>query len=262
MGLLDLFAVASIPVLKVLIMTSVGSLLATDHVNILGEDARKNLNNVSYFVIYELLHVTMILTSLLPLLLFILSVPFQLIITYTLQTITNNLLYFLFLKLPEAFYHLLILYSIFSGNYSNPPLPLSVFLVPSKFCWTIWVSYFSISLLPCILLNLGPKTVLYYQRIYNFVLDILLIIHRFWFRSDSWFCFLYTLCIYQVCKTHFFYLSFISHAFIKTLLSYFAYILCVNICFNSTEFWSFIHFQVKFDQQFEHGDLDLLSWNL
>lgn len=103
MGLLDLFAVASIPVLKVLIMTSVGSLLATDHVNILGEDARKNLNNVSYFVIYELLHVTMFLTSLLPLLLFILSVPFQLIITYTLQTITNNVALFSLFKATWSF---------------------------------------------------------------------------------------------------------------------------------------------------------------
>ncbi|XXG46324.1 hypothetical protein AAC387_Pa02g1194 [Persea americana] len=50
MGILDLLIVSSVSVLKVLIMTSVGSLLATDHVNILGEDARKHLNNVVYFI--------------------------------------------------------------------------------------------------------------------------------------------------------------------------------------------------------------------
>ena len=47
MGLLDLFSAASIPVLKVLLVTALGSYLALDRVNILGEDARKHLNSVS-----------------------------------------------------------------------------------------------------------------------------------------------------------------------------------------------------------------------
>lgn len=46
MGLLDLFIAASIPVLKVLLVTALGSYLALDQVNLLGEDARKHLNNV------------------------------------------------------------------------------------------------------------------------------------------------------------------------------------------------------------------------
>ncbi|GMH06625.1 hypothetical protein Nepgr_008465 [Nepenthes gracilis] len=50
MGLLDLFLVASIPVLKVLLITALGSFLASDHVDILGESARKHLNNVVFFV--------------------------------------------------------------------------------------------------------------------------------------------------------------------------------------------------------------------
>ncbi|XP_077215877.1 protein PIN-LIKES 1-like isoform X2 [Tasmannia lanceolata] len=50
MGLLDLFIAASIPVLKVLIVTGVGSFLATSRVDILGEDARKHLNNVVFYV--------------------------------------------------------------------------------------------------------------------------------------------------------------------------------------------------------------------
>lgn len=49
MGLLELFITASIPVLKVLLITALGSYLALDGVDILGEDARKHLNTVSFF---------------------------------------------------------------------------------------------------------------------------------------------------------------------------------------------------------------------
>ncbi|KAL5707335.1 hypothetical protein ACHQM5_025394 [Ranunculus cassubicifolius] len=50
MGLVDLFVVSCIPVLKLLIVSAVGSLLAIDQVNILGDDARKYLNNVVFYV--------------------------------------------------------------------------------------------------------------------------------------------------------------------------------------------------------------------
>ncbi|WJZ86544.1 hypothetical protein VitviT2T_005991 [Vitis vinifera] len=50
MGLLDLFVAALVPVLKVLLLTAVGSLLAIDRIGILGEDARKHLNSVVFFV--------------------------------------------------------------------------------------------------------------------------------------------------------------------------------------------------------------------
>ncbi|XP_019054889.1 PREDICTED: protein PIN-LIKES 3-like isoform X3 [Nelumbo nucifera] len=50
MGLLDLFITASMPVLKVLLVTLIGSLLALDQIDILGEDARKHLNQIVYFV--------------------------------------------------------------------------------------------------------------------------------------------------------------------------------------------------------------------
>lgn len=51
MGLKDLFIAASIPVLKLLIVTGVGSFIATGRVDILGEAARKHLNNVSVCVL-------------------------------------------------------------------------------------------------------------------------------------------------------------------------------------------------------------------
>ncbi|KAL8149991.1 hypothetical protein AgCh_006849 [Apium graveolens] len=50
MGLLSLFVASSMPVLKVLLVTAVGSFLALDHVNILSEDARKHINTVVFYV--------------------------------------------------------------------------------------------------------------------------------------------------------------------------------------------------------------------
>ncbi|KAI5326991.1 hypothetical protein L3X38_026387 [Prunus dulcis] len=50
MDLLQLFITALIPVLKILFATLLGSYLALDRVNILGEDARKHLNTVVFYV--------------------------------------------------------------------------------------------------------------------------------------------------------------------------------------------------------------------
>lgn len=50
MALLDLFISASIPVLKVLLITALGSFLALDKVNVLEAETRKHLNNLVFFV--------------------------------------------------------------------------------------------------------------------------------------------------------------------------------------------------------------------
>ncbi|XP_020547710.1 protein PIN-LIKES 3 isoform X1 [Sesamum indicum] len=50
MAFLDLFITSSIPVLKVLLVTGLGSYLALDRIGILGDDARKHLNNIIFFV--------------------------------------------------------------------------------------------------------------------------------------------------------------------------------------------------------------------
>lgn len=50
MALLDLFTASSTPVVKVLLVTALGSYLAVDRVNILGDDARKHLNNIIFYV--------------------------------------------------------------------------------------------------------------------------------------------------------------------------------------------------------------------
>ncbi|KDP36734.1 hypothetical protein JCGZ_08025 [Jatropha curcas] len=50
MALLDLFIASSIPVLKVLMITGLGTFLALDRVDILKGDARKHVNNVVFYV--------------------------------------------------------------------------------------------------------------------------------------------------------------------------------------------------------------------
>ncbi|KAI7754294.1 hypothetical protein M8C21_024810 [Ambrosia artemisiifolia] len=51
MGFLDLFCAASMPVLKVLIVTALGSFLALDSINILGQSTRKQVNDMVFFVL-------------------------------------------------------------------------------------------------------------------------------------------------------------------------------------------------------------------
>ncbi|KAK1410616.1 hypothetical protein QVD17_37153 [Tagetes erecta] len=50
MGFFDLFCAASMPVLKVLIVTALGSFLALDSINILTQTTRKNVNELVFFV--------------------------------------------------------------------------------------------------------------------------------------------------------------------------------------------------------------------
>ncbi|MBA0643192.1 hypothetical protein Goklo_027503, partial [Gossypium klotzschianum] len=50
MRILDLFVVASMPIMKVLMLTALGSFLALDRIDVMGESARKQLNNVVFFV--------------------------------------------------------------------------------------------------------------------------------------------------------------------------------------------------------------------
>ena len=47
MAFLDLFYVASLPVIKVLLVTAVGLFLALENVNLLGKEARIQVNHVN-----------------------------------------------------------------------------------------------------------------------------------------------------------------------------------------------------------------------
>lgn len=46
MGFMQLLYVASLPVMKVLLISALGLFLAIDQVDVLGADARKRVNNV------------------------------------------------------------------------------------------------------------------------------------------------------------------------------------------------------------------------
>ncbi|TMW87445.1 hypothetical protein EJD97_019948 [Solanum chilense] len=50
MGLLDLLVAASMPVIQILLITALGLVLALDRFAILGEDARKHLNNIVFYI--------------------------------------------------------------------------------------------------------------------------------------------------------------------------------------------------------------------
>lgn len=50
MGFVELFSVASMPVIKVLLITAVGLFLALDNVNLLGKDARIQVNHLVHYV--------------------------------------------------------------------------------------------------------------------------------------------------------------------------------------------------------------------
>lgn len=50
MGLLQLFTTACVPVFNMLLVTGVGSFLATDFAGLLSKEARKHLNNIVFYV--------------------------------------------------------------------------------------------------------------------------------------------------------------------------------------------------------------------
>lgn len=50
MGFIELFSVASFPVIKVLLITALGLFLAFDNISVLGEDARKKVNQLVFYV--------------------------------------------------------------------------------------------------------------------------------------------------------------------------------------------------------------------
>ncbi|XP_044510850.1 protein PIN-LIKES 1-like isoform X2 [Mangifera indica] len=121
MGLLDLFIAASIPILKVLLITALGSYLALDHVNVLSEDARKHINNVVFYVfnpalVYSSLAGTITYESMVKLW----FMPINVLITFLVGSILGWIVV-LFTRPPS---HLrgLILGCCAAGNLGNLPL--------------------------------------------------------------------------------------------------------------------------------------------
>ncbi|XP_022641611.1 protein PIN-LIKES 3-like [Vigna radiata var. radiata] len=116
-----LFFVALMPVLKVLLITALGTILAIDRFNILGQTARKNLNTMVYFVFYPTLVCsnlaeTITLRSVVRLW----FMPLNILLTYVIGTVLGLLL----VKLTRVPNHLqgLVLGCCAAGNLGNLPI--------------------------------------------------------------------------------------------------------------------------------------------
>ncbi|XP_028062722.1 protein PIN-LIKES 1-like isoform X3 [Camellia sinensis] len=121
MGLLDLFCVASMPVLKVLLITALGSFLTLDGIDVLGEDAMKHLNTVVFFVFNPALvgsNIAKTITFESVILLWFM--PLNILITF----IIGSAMGWILIKITKAPQHLkgLVLGSCAAGNLGNLPL--------------------------------------------------------------------------------------------------------------------------------------------
>ncbi|KAK4592503.1 hypothetical protein RGQ29_016867 [Quercus rubra] len=118
MEFLDLFIVALMPVLKILLVTAVGLFLATERINLLGADARPYLNNLVFYlfspsIIFSNLAETITLDSLTNLW----FMPVNILLTF----IIGSALAWILVKITRAPQHLrsLIIGSCAAGNLGN-----------------------------------------------------------------------------------------------------------------------------------------------
>ncbi|KAL0007426.1 hypothetical protein SO802_008928 [Lithocarpus litseifolius] len=118
MEFLDLFIVALMPVLKILLVTAVGLFLATERINLLGADARPYLNNLVFYlfspsIIFSNLAESITLDSLTNLW----FMPVNILLTF----IIGSALAWILVKITRAPRHLrsLIIGSCAAGNLGN-----------------------------------------------------------------------------------------------------------------------------------------------
>ncbi|KAJ9704173.1 hypothetical protein PVL29_005450 [Vitis rotundifolia] len=153
MGLLDLFFVASMPVIKVLLVTAVGSFIALDRFDIFGETVRKHLNTLVFFVLNPaLVCINLANTVTFESVVLLWFMPFNILITF----VIGSALGWLLVKLTRAPQHLrgLVLGSCAAGNLGNLPLIIvpavcrekgSPFGAPDV-CHTYGMAYASLSM--------------------------------------------------------------------------------------------------------------------
>ncbi|RYQ86808.1 hypothetical protein Ahy_B10g106431 isoform C [Arachis hypogaea] len=153
MGLIDIFIASSMPVLKVLLITALGSFLALDSINILGTDARKHLNILAFYVlnpalIADNLASTITYNSMVKMW----FMPINILITFVIGSILGLLV----IHLSRAPQHLrgIIIGCTAAGNLGNLPLIIipavcqergSPFGDPHT-CSTYGIAYASLSL--------------------------------------------------------------------------------------------------------------------
>ncbi|KAG8497681.1 hypothetical protein CXB51_008949 [Gossypium anomalum] len=121
MRILDLFVVASMPIMKVLMVTALGSFLALDRIDVMGESARKQLNNVVFFVFNPaLVSSSLAKTVTFESIVLLWFMPFNILLTFIIGTAIGWLL----VKITKAPQHLrgLILSCCAAGNVGHLPL--------------------------------------------------------------------------------------------------------------------------------------------
>ncbi|XP_014506001.1 protein PIN-LIKES 3 [Vigna radiata var. radiata] len=121
MGFLQLLSVASFPVIKVLLVTAVGLFLALDDVSLLGEDARKKVNQLVFYVFNPpLVAVNLARTITLESVVQLWFMPFNILFTF----IAGSALGWILIKITRPPQHLegLILGCCSAGNLGNLPI--------------------------------------------------------------------------------------------------------------------------------------------
>ncbi|XP_023767407.1 protein PIN-LIKES 3 isoform X1 [Lactuca sativa] len=121
MGFLDLFSAASTPILKVLIVTALGSFLALDSIDILGQTTRKQVNNIVFFVFSPaLVGNNLARTITLESIISMWFMPVNILITFIIGSALGWLL--LIITKPPKHLKGLILGACAAGNMGNLPL--------------------------------------------------------------------------------------------------------------------------------------------
>ncbi|KAK9928520.1 hypothetical protein M0R45_025652 [Rubus argutus] len=152
MEVFQLFITASIPVLKVLFITALGSYLALERVNILGEETRKNLNTVVFYVFSPALVGTKLAQTITyDSMIKLWFMPVNILITF----IVGSILGWMLIQLARPPPHLrgLVLGCCAAGNLGNLPLIIIPALCEEKgspfgapeICHTYGMAYTSLS---------------------------------------------------------------------------------------------------------------------
>ncbi|XP_055961433.1 protein PIN-LIKES 3-like [Mercurialis annua] len=153
MRVVHLFGIASMPVLKVLIVTALGSFLALDGVNVLGADARKHINQLVFYVLNPaLIGGNLAKTITFESILLLWFMPVNILITF----IVGSALGWILIKITATPQHLkgLVLGCCAAGNMGNMPLIIVPALCketgspfgPPHVCEAYGLAYASLSL--------------------------------------------------------------------------------------------------------------------
>ncbi|KDP24916.1 hypothetical protein JCGZ_24294 [Jatropha curcas] len=153
MQLLNLFVIASMPVLKVLLITALGSFLALEYVNVLGEEARKQINSVVFYVFNPaLIGSNLAKTITFESISLLWFMPVNILVTF----IIGSILGWLLIKVTATPQHLrgLILGCCAAGNLGNLPLIIIAAICKEKgspfgapdVCYTYGIAYASLSM--------------------------------------------------------------------------------------------------------------------